>query len=199
MSSSRKLLALSLLLAGSVPQTGCIGSFALTDKVFQWNRGLGSIVVQEIVFLAFCIIPVYEITVFADAVVFNIIEFVTGSNPIAGADRPAREVAIAEGVSLSLSEHDGRITATLTGATAEPLVRQYVWGNTGASVYDASGALLVQAELGATGGVVVSDAKGNWLTDYSASEVGKIQADFVSGGSRALAQSARTSAAVAAE
>lgn len=65
-------------------QTGCIGSFTLTNKVYDWNKNeVGGKWGSELVFLAFVIIPVYEVTLFADGVVLNTIEFWTGSNPLA--------------------------------------------------------------------------------------------------------------------
>lgn len=78
----RKLF-LSLALAGiMVSQTGCFGEFSLTRKVYEFNQNVGGKFVNELVFLAFCIIPVYEAATFVDAVILNSIEFWTGSNPL---------------------------------------------------------------------------------------------------------------------
>ncbi|MEY4875825.1 MAG: hypothetical protein RL708_974 [Bacteroidota bacterium] len=72
--------ALALLL---ITQTGCFGSFSLTKKVYEFNKGVSSSkVVQNIVFWAFCIVPVYEICSFVDAIILNLLEFWTGSNPL---------------------------------------------------------------------------------------------------------------------
>ncbi|MDD3049998.1 MAG: DUF3332 domain-containing protein [Candidatus Cloacimonetes bacterium] len=62
---------------------GCYGNFSLTRKVYQFNGEMGDGVLQTVVFWAFCIIPVYSIASFLDAVVFNTLEFWTGTNPIA--------------------------------------------------------------------------------------------------------------------
>lgn len=198
---SRSLLLVPLVLGLAAPQTGCIGSFALTDKVFQWNRGLGSIIVQEIVFLAFVIIPVYEFTVLADAIVLNLLEFITGSNPLATTDRPPREIALAEGVTLSLEDRGGVVSATLTGATAEPIVRLYTVTDSGAVVRDEAGTLLFSAELDGAGGVLVAGADGSMVADYSPAEVSAAHKAFSVGGNSALAAAARPGviAAVAAE
>ncbi len=77
------IMAVAVLLSGSLMFSSCIGSFGLTNKVFSWNRSVGEKWVNEVVFLAFCILPVYEITLIADALVINSIEFWTGSNPMA--------------------------------------------------------------------------------------------------------------------
>jgi hypothetical protein len=76
-------MAVAVLLGSSIMFTSCIGSFGLTGKLYSWNNSVSNKWVNEIVFLAFCIVPVYEISLFADAVVLNTIEFWTGSNPIA--------------------------------------------------------------------------------------------------------------------
>lgn len=73
----------ALLIAGtSLVFTSCIGSFGLTNKLMTWNRHVGSKFVNELVFLAFWILPAYEVTALADLFVINSIEFWSGSNPL---------------------------------------------------------------------------------------------------------------------
>ena len=184
---SRTLLAVPLLFVVAAPHAGCIGSFALTDKVFQWNRGLGSIIVQEVVFLAFVILPVYEVTVLADAIVLNLLEFLTGENPVAGAERPPREIVLAEGVTLSLEKRAGIVTAILTGATVEPMVRLYEVSEFGAVVRDSAGAVLFSAAINGAGGVAVTDHQGALLADYSPAQVAAAHQAFATGGGASLA------------
>ena len=74
---------LALGLAATLFLSSCIGSFALYNKVLDWNQSLGSKFVNEVVFLALSIVPVYEVSLFVDGVVLNTIEFWTGSNPVA--------------------------------------------------------------------------------------------------------------------
>ncbi len=75
--------AIAIVLCASVGLTSCIGSFKLTNNVKNWNENIGSKFVNELVFIAFHIIPVYEITMLADVLVFNSIEFWSGENVIA--------------------------------------------------------------------------------------------------------------------
>lgn len=63
--------------------SSCIGSFALWNQLKDWNEGIGNKFVNEVVFLAFNIIPVYGVAYLADALVINSIEFWSGSNPLA--------------------------------------------------------------------------------------------------------------------
>ena len=75
----------ALLLAAAFMMSSCIGSFQLTNKVKDWNESLGDKFINEVVFLAFHIVPVYEICMFADGVVFNSVEFWTGERLVADA------------------------------------------------------------------------------------------------------------------
>lgn len=78
-----KIAVSALLIAGSsLVFTSCIGSFALTNKVMKWNRNIGPKFVNELVFFAFWILPVYEVTALADVLVINSIEFWSGDNPL---------------------------------------------------------------------------------------------------------------------
>ncbi len=83
MKKSYLSIALALTIASSITLSSCIGNFALTHKVLDWNKQIGSKFVNELVFIAFCILPVYEITYIADFLVINSIEFWSGENPIA--------------------------------------------------------------------------------------------------------------------
>lgn len=75
-------VALVLTLAGSMMFSSCIGSFQLSNKVLAWNKQVGNKFVNELVFFAFWILPVYEITTISDLVVLNSIEFWSGRSPI---------------------------------------------------------------------------------------------------------------------
>lgn len=72
-------------LCGSLLFTSCIGSFKLTNKLLTWNQSIDSKFVNELVFIAFWIVPVYEISALADVLVINSIEFWSGDNPVADA------------------------------------------------------------------------------------------------------------------
>lgn len=76
-------VAAVLSLAGCFMFTSCIGQFALTNKVLTWNNSVGNKFVNELVFVAFWVLPVYEVTSIADLLVINSIEFWSGSNPVA--------------------------------------------------------------------------------------------------------------------
>lgn len=85
----RRLLIATMIvtLSGSVLFTSCIGSFGLTNKVLSWNKSIGNKFVNELVFIAFWIIPVYELSALADILVINSIEFWSGDNIVAGLEK----------------------------------------------------------------------------------------------------------------
>ena len=71
-----------LMAGGTLLFSSCIGSFSLTHSVLNWNKEVGNKFVNELVFVAFWILPVYEVTALADLLVLNSIEFWTGDNPV---------------------------------------------------------------------------------------------------------------------
>lgn len=75
-------VALVLGLSSCLMLNSCVGSFALTNKVLSWNNQVGDKFVNELVFFAFWILPVYEVTSIADLLVINSIEFWSGTNPV---------------------------------------------------------------------------------------------------------------------
>ena len=79
----RKSFLVCAMLSGSVLFSSCIGSFGLWNSLKDWNQGVSNKFVNELIFLAFHIVPVYEIAYLADALVLNSIEFWSGSNPTA--------------------------------------------------------------------------------------------------------------------
>lgn len=84
MKAFRTIVLAIVIFSVTLSQTGCIGSFTLTRKVYEWNKtDVKGKWGQQLVFLAFIFLPVYEFTLFVDAIVLNTIEFWTGSNPLA--------------------------------------------------------------------------------------------------------------------
>lgn len=73
----------AVLCAGSLMFSSCIGSFSLTNKLLSWNKQVGNKFINELVFIAFWVLPVYEVSSLADILVLNSIEFWNGTNPLA--------------------------------------------------------------------------------------------------------------------
>ena len=67
-----------------ITQTGCFGSFELVKKIYDFNDGISdNKIVKTLFFYLLNIIPVYGISALLDVVIFNLIEFWGGSNPLA--------------------------------------------------------------------------------------------------------------------
>ena len=80
--NSLKMMA-TIMICGSFFFTSCVGSFGLCSRIASWNQTVGTKFVNELVFLACHIVPVYPVCYLADALVINSIEFWSGSNPMA--------------------------------------------------------------------------------------------------------------------
>jgi hypothetical protein len=146
------LLALSLL------TSACFGSFQATRAVWGFNRDVGGKVVQEVVFLAMVIVPVYEIAGLADVLIFNTIEFWTGNNPVADARVPVGDDRYVE---LERSE-DG----TLTVREGDRVVR-ITRDEAGLQATDAAGEVIATGHL-VDGAFVVVDGEGSRSVDARA-------------------------------
>lgn len=83
MKKSRMTTVFAIVLSGSILFSSCVGSFGLFNRMVKWNQGVSNKFVNELVFLALTIVPVYGVCYLADALVINSIEFWTGSNPMA--------------------------------------------------------------------------------------------------------------------
>lgn len=77
------VLSVAAILALSITTNSCIGNFAMTNKLLAWNRSIDNKLVNELVFFAFLIVPVYPVSSFIDLVVLNSIEFWSGTSPLA--------------------------------------------------------------------------------------------------------------------
>lgn len=76
-------MIVTMMLCGAFLFSSCIGSFGLHRKLTSWNESVGNKFVNELVFIALHIVPVYELCYLADILVINSIEFWSGSNPMA--------------------------------------------------------------------------------------------------------------------
>lgn len=73
-------IATATLLGSSILFSSCIGSFALSNKFLAWNKTVDSKFVNEVLFVV--LTPAYAITMMADVLVLNSIEFWSGENPV---------------------------------------------------------------------------------------------------------------------
>ncbi|HEY9035793.1 MAG TPA: DUF3332 family protein [Pseudomonadales bacterium] len=127
-------LAATLLLTCSL-LSGCLGQNALFNNFQNWNahasRDRG---VNQVISFAFWIIPIYELTLLGDLIIFNSIEFWSGRNPVSNrpaialnTDNPNRTVTDGLGNQADLAlQADGSIAVTehSNGATYHYVLRE---------------------------------------------------------------------------
>ena len=115
MKKSNLNLAATVMICGAFLFSSCIGSFGLHSKLVNWNQSIGTKFVNELVYLACNIIPVYPVCYLADALVINSIEFWSGSNPMAKGTKvvqgnDGRYLVKCDGKGYTIeSENDGSI------------------------------------------------------------------------------------------
>ncbi|HEY0840447.1 MAG TPA: DUF3332 family protein [Vulgatibacter sp.] len=149
---------LALLLAASLFATSCFGTFRLTREVWKFNRDVGGRWVQEIVFVALLIIPVYEVVVLVDAIVFNTSDFWTGrtSTVDAGTLPAEKVVSLPDGSELRLVRESDDLLRVEHGDQ----VRLFHRTADGFEALDESGAVLAKVAGVVNGDVEVKDAAG---------------------------------------
>ena len=111
----------TLVLSFALLLSSCIGSFALTNRVKEWNENIGNKFVNELVFIGLHIIPVYEVTILADVLVLNSIEFWTGENPSAQSVGDTKIVKNAQGEDVTITVIEDGYTVS-NGETAMNLL-----------------------------------------------------------------------------
>lgn len=78
----KKSILFLVLLSFGFTATNCYGPFRLSKKLYDWNGNVGDKYIDSFVFIALLVTQVYTITIFADGIIFNSIEFWNGTNPI---------------------------------------------------------------------------------------------------------------------
>lgn len=103
----KKIFFIAAAASIMISQTGCFGGFELTKKVWEFNDGISdSKFLKTLMFYVLNIVPVYGIAGFLDVVIFNLVEFWSGSNPIAMAEGQYEEQF------AKIDGQDYKITAT---------------------------------------------------------------------------------------
>lgn len=112
------ILATVVALSASMMMQSCIGSFALFNKVKNWNDHVGDKFVNEIVFVAMWVTPVYELCFVADLFILNSIEFWSGENPAL-----ASEVKVVDGKDAKYLVARNEGGYTITNMTTKQVTR----------------------------------------------------------------------------
>lgn len=111
----------AVFFSACILMSSCMGSFGLTKSVYQFNETMTSNkFVNEVVFFVAGSI-VYSVTLFADCVVFNSIEFWTGNNPIQANVGDSKIVKNANGEDVTITTTENGYNVS-NGETAMNLI-----------------------------------------------------------------------------
>jgi hypothetical protein len=158
----RLVAAVAAAFALTMSGAACMGSFALTRGLYHFNETLtGSKAINNVVFWALGILPVYSLALTGDLLIFNTIEFWTGKNLLADA---GGDGAGAGGTAVALND-DGSVTMTRGAIT---LVATPIGANKASVTRD--GELLGTLEELDDGSLVVTDARDATVAVLTAAE-----------------------------
>jgi hypothetical protein len=171
--------------------SGCFGKFALTRKVYGFNDSIGNKFLKSVVLWAMLIIPVYELSAFVDWFLFNLIEFWSGSNPIALEEGKTLEktTVAADGTTLKMVIADKGATARVevTRPGEQPRVIVLSRTETSAAARDGAGALLGSIAFTNDGGAQLLGPDGSVRATRSKADVDELGWAFQRGPAAVLA------------
>jgi len=111
-----KGIALVLVAAVGALSAGCFGKFQLTRKVYDINQSIDEKYVRSAATWIFVIAQVYTVAALLDLIVFNVMEFWSGENPVAEAE-----------VTKVFAQGNGRTVLTLSrdGSATVAVIERY--------------------------------------------------------------------------
>lgn len=102
----RKIFFIASAMSILISQTGCFGSFQLVKKLHAANDSVDNKVLKNLFFYVLLFFGIYGGAAFIDIIVFNLIEFWSGSNPL------SMEVGEFEEQQMTLNGKTYKVTAT---------------------------------------------------------------------------------------
>ncbi len=107
-----KGIALVLVAAVGALSAGCFGKFQLTRKVYDINQSIDEKYVRSAATWIFVIAQVYTVAALLDLIVFNVMEFWSGENPVAEA-KVTKVYAQGNGRTVLTLSRDGSATVAV--------------------------------------------------------------------------------------
>lgn len=157
--------------------TGCTGSFNLTRKVYNMHRSQDDKWKDEIFFLAVVLIPIYSIATFADAIIFNSIEFWSGENPVEMTSTQGNIKHVKVGEATATLSYDPA-TEQITVVAQTPEGESTVILDKGEGLMralDENGKVIYLSTKNSAGDVVVYDSNLQLVKNYSPQEVEQLK------------------------
>jgi hypothetical protein len=172
----KKIVASIVILAFFT--TGCTGSFNLTRKVYNWHRSQSDKWADELCFLLVALTPVYGLATFADAIIFNSIEFWTGKNPVDMASNPEQN-RIAENGKNKLQMSYNSKTDQVQVALSKN--RGFIFEHTATGVIakNDKGQILYSSVQSENGDVAIYNGDGKLVKAYPAGQIALLKEKYV--------------------
>lgn len=156
--------------------TGCTGSFNLTRKVYNWHRSQSDKWADEFGFLVCALLPIYGISTFADAIVFNSIEFWTGDNPVDAPNKVASK-NIKDGKSEATLSYNSGNQQLMIASSGKPTITVEKQGNM-VLTKDPSGKMMSASLMNAQGQFLVLNQNLELVKSYSPEEIQAMKAKY---------------------
>jgi hypothetical protein len=77
-----KKIVIALVLTLGFSTTGCLGPNHAFNGIQNWNAKVSNKWVNELLHIGMWVIPVYQVTLLGDVLIFNSVEWWGGKNPI---------------------------------------------------------------------------------------------------------------------
>ncbi len=138
---------LALVCAGMIAAlSGCYGSNAAFNRFHKWNGSFGNKWAKFGVHALFWILPVYELCILGDILIFNSFEFWSGKNPMASGDSYFEKDEQGNSVAAVKNE-DGSLSVQYTAANGETTNLTLLRDENVVRALDAEGNLVAQYEI----------------------------------------------------
>ncbi len=138
---------LALVCAGMIAAlSGCYGSNVVYNKLHKWNGSFGNKWAKFGMHLLLWIVPAYELSMLGDFIIFNSVEFWTGSNPMASGDSYYEKDEHGNSVAAVKNE-DGSLSVQYTSAKGETSNFTLQRDENVVRALDAEGNLVAQYEV----------------------------------------------------
>lgn len=171
---------IAVVLIAAFFTTGCTGSFNLTRKVYNFHRSQTDKWSDELCFLIVALLPVYGLATFADAIVFNSIEFWTGKNPVEMSYVPPASRIVQNGKDkyrLSYNAKTEQVTLTSLAQGNHGIIFEKT--DTMITAKNEQGKVLYSSVQGKDGGVSIYDGNGKLVKNYPAGQIALLKERYM--------------------
>ena len=161
--------------------TGCTGSFNLTRKVYNFHRSQSDKWSDELCFLLVVLIPVYSIATFADAIVFNSIEFWTGKNPVDMASNPPASRIVQNGKDKYRMSFNSKTNQVSLTSLAQGNNHGVIFEKTDSMITakNEKGQVLYSSVQNQDGGVSIYNGQGKLVKNYPAGQIAMLKERYM--------------------